>query len=173
MIPPRDVPCRDDFYMGMALWYMAKSKDPKTQNGALVISEDNTPMGWGYNGPPKQIDDDDIDWCRKGDITKYDLVDHAEDNAIEYSCDNLEGATIYVSGRPCPPCMRKIVRAGIKRVVWFNRKVDKGSTLADQAKVKKTEYIARKGNVKLEMFAGDLSWMEKHYEFLRQIGAVA
>ena len=42
----REVPERDEFYLGMAFWAASKSKDPNTQCGAFIIGKDNSPIGW-------------------------------------------------------------------------------------------------------------------------------
>ena len=63
-VPPRRVPPRDDYYMGQAFWIAAKSKDPSTQCGAIIVSRDNSPLGTGYNGPPKKINDTSVSWDR-------------------------------------------------------------------------------------------------------------
>lgn len=44
---------------------------------------------------------------------------HAEANAIiRAGRDRCQGATIYVTRKPCDPCMRLILAAGIIRVIW-------------------------------------------------------
>jgi len=172
-VRPRSVPSRDEFYLGMALWYAAKSKDPVTQCGAMIVSRNNEPLGWGYNGPPRQIPDDAIHWGREeyDGLDKYDLVDHSESNAIEYSCGDLEGATIYVSAKPCKDCMKDIVRKGIKRVVWYDSEPDKDSMLADEA-MNKTEKIARLGGVEMIPISSKLLWMQERWEQLKQMGVI-
>jgi dCMP deaminase len=157
----------------MVLWYAAKSKDPNTQCGAMIVSKDNEPLGWGYNGPPKQIDDFMMHWGREPyeGLTKYDLVDHSEENAIKYSCGNLYQSTMYVSAKPCKDCMKDIVRAGISRVVYFDAEPDKGSMLEDE-EMMKTEQIAELGNVELICVSKKLTWMAEWYDRLKQMGAV-
>ena len=52
---------------------------------------------------------------------------HAEVNAIDNAGDLAKGATLFVTLEPCnhhgrtPPCTRKILSAGIKRVVCQKR----------------------------------------------------
>lgn len=166
--PPRQVPYRDEFYLGMAFWAASRSKDPNTQCGAFIISKDNIPLGWGYNGPPQKINDNDVIWSRP---EKYDFITHAEVNAIHYAPKNLDGSTIYVTGKPCKDCMLHIVRAGISRVVYFPYKgPDKTSMLADPQISMKTEEIARKAGVSLEEFSNKLDWMVERMNWMKSIG---
>ncbi len=70
----------------------------------------------GFNGFPAGVEDsqerlDDRE-------TKYEMVVHAEQNALMFAGDRVEGGTIYV--HPLPPCARcavMIIQAGIKGVV--------------------------------------------------------
>ena len=170
-VPPREVPSRDDFYMGMAFWYASKSKDPKTQIGAQIVSVDNRPLGWGYNGPPKQFNDNTLNWDRPD---KYDYIEHAEVNAIDHTHDRhaLAGSTIYVTGKPCKDCMRKIVKNGIKKVIYFPLKkiADNSSMFANDAQMSVTEEIAKLGGVHISQYNGNLNWMRDRMHFMESLG---
>lgn len=162
---PREVPDRDSFYIAMAFWAASRSKDPSAQCGAFIISEQNEPLGWGYNGPPKKIKDADIPWTRP---EKYDFVVHAEVNAIQHAHGNLENSTIYVTAKPCKYCMLSIVSSGIKRVVYFPYvSNDKNSMLSDQEISFKTDKIAKLGNIVLEKFNGNLDWMLERINWMK------
>ena len=80
--PPRNVPERDAKYMALAFMLSGFSKDPKGQHGAIIVSPNNKPLGLGYNGPPRQYKDDDLDWSR---ANKYKHMIHAEINSINHS----------------------------------------------------------------------------------------
>jgi dCMP deaminase len=168
MMGPRQTPSRDEFYMGLAMFMAGKSKDPSTQIGSVIVSKDNFPLGWGYNGPPKNVADEEVDWSRPN---KYDWIIHAEENAIDHSSAELEGATIYVTAKPCKGCMLRIVNKGIVRVVYYpyNPK-DKKSTLADKSISDKTDEIAAAGGVKLDRFESSLSWVEDRYDQMKTFG---
>ena len=43
----------DEYFMGVADLSGRRSKDPNTQVGACIVSEDNKIMSMGYNGFPK------------------------------------------------------------------------------------------------------------------------
>ena len=167
MIPPRDTPDRDSRYMGLALMMMAFSKDPNTQVGAVIISPTNVPLGWGYNGPPRLIDDNSFSWERPG---KNDLIEHAEVNAIDYSHGNLVGSTLYCTAFPCKNCMIRVVKKEIGRVVYMPRKYDAGSMQSDPTAFNRSMEIARMAGVHVQEFGGDVSWVPGWVENLRQLG---
>ena len=163
-VPPRKVPSREDRYMGLCFWYASFSKDPRTQNGAMIITSENIPLGMGYNGPPKEIIDTDIDWDRP---QKYPFINHAERNAINHSCGATEGSIIYVTAIPCSDCMLDIVAAGIKKVVYFKgRHHDSGSMCASPQGFTTTQEIAKAGGVTLQEFKGNLNWMRDRLEWM-------
>lgn len=115
----------DEYFMGVAMLSGMRSKDPNTQVGACIVSEDNKILSMGYNGFPKGCSDDDFPWCREGNPldNKYFYVTHSELNAIlNYRGGSLEGAKIYVSLFPCNECAKAIIQAGIKTIVYSSDK---------------------------------------------------
>jgi dCMP deaminase len=167
MIPPRNTPDRDARYMGLALMVSAFSKDPNTQVGAMIISPDNTPLGSGYNGPPRLIDDHSFSWERPN---KNDLIEHAEQNAIDYSNGNLVGSTLYCTAFPCKACMVRIVKKEISRVVYLDRKYDSGSMQAGPDAFTRSMEIAQMGSVRIDKFSGSVLWIPEWVDNLKQLG---
>ena len=50
--------------------------------------------------------------------TKYDIIVHAEMNALAFAKCSVEGCTLYTwPFQPCSRCAGFIIQAGIKRVV--------------------------------------------------------
>ena len=43
----------DEYFMGVACLSGKRSKDPSTQVGACIVSQDNKILSMGYNGFPK------------------------------------------------------------------------------------------------------------------------
>ena len=85
----------DEYFMGVAMLSGMRSKDPNSQVGACIVSEDNKILSMGYNGFPKGCSDDEFPWAREGEplATKYLYVTHSELNAIlNYRGGSLEGA---------------------------------------------------------------------------------
>lgn len=130
----------DEYFMGIAHLAGMRSKDPNTQVGACIVSDDNKILSMGYNGFPKGCSDDEFPWEREGDVldTKYAFVTHSELNAIlNYRGGTLEGSKLYVSLFPCNECAKAIIQAGIKTIVYDSDKyADTPTTLASKKMLK-------------------------------------
>ena len=88
----------DEYFMGVATLSGMRSKDPNTQVGACIVSEEHKILSMGYNGFPTGCSDDDFPWAREGEPleNKYFYTTHSELNAIlNYRGGSLEGATMY------------------------------------------------------------------------------
>ena len=113
----------DEYFMGVAMLAARRSKDPSTQVGACIVSQDNIIISTGYNGMPKGCSDDEFPWDRTGEDTKYPYVVHAELNAIlNASGRDLRGSRIYVALFPCNECAKAIIQCGIKEVIYLSDK---------------------------------------------------
>ena len=133
----------DEYFMGVAKLSAMRSKDPSTQVGACIVSEDNKILSMGYNGFPKGCSDDEFPWG-KGDpddyndkylyVTHSELKDdpynakyfystHGELNAIlNYRGGSLEGSKLYVTLFPCNECAKAIIQAGIRTIIYESDK---------------------------------------------------
>lgn len=118
----------DEYFMGVSKLSGLRSKDPHTQVGACIVSQDNKILSMGYNGFPMGCSDELFPWAREGVSeleTKYAFVTHSELNAIlNYRGGTLEGTKLYVSLFPCNECAKAIIQAGIKTIVYDSDKYD-------------------------------------------------
>lgn len=172
-VSPREVPDSDAKYMGLAWMHAGFSKDPNTQVGAQIVGQYNMPLGSGYNGPPRLVDDNAISWDRSTDdkkVTRYDIVVHAEVNAIDHSCGDITESTLYVTALPCPNCMLEIIRKEIGRVVYFDFQGDENSSLRNAPWQEKTMNMAELVGIKMDKFEGNINWIADWNERLRQLG---
>ena len=84
----------DEYFMGVAMLSGMRSKDPNTQVGCCIVSQDNKILSMGYNGFPMGCSDDEFPWAREGEDpleTKYVYSTHSELNAIlNYSGGSLQ-----------------------------------------------------------------------------------
>lgn len=115
----------DEYFMGIAMLAAKRSKDPNTQVGACIVSQDNIIISTGYNGMPKGCSDDEYPWERDGDQTKYPYVVHAELNAVlNANGRDLRGSKLYVALFPCNECAKAIIQSGVKEVLYLSDKYD-------------------------------------------------
>ena len=93
------------------------SKDPSTKIGALIVDPRNKRIvSTGFNGFPFGVEDT-ADRLEDRSI-KYEMVVHAETNALMFAGEQANGCSLYVT--PLPPCARcavLIIQSGIKRVL--------------------------------------------------------
>ena len=84
----------DEYFMGVAMLSGMRSKDPSTQVGCCIVSQDNKILSMGYNGFPIGCSDDEFPWEREGDDP------------------------LYVSLFPCNECAKAIIQSGIREVIY-------------------------------------------------------
>lgn len=113
-----EIPGWDEYYLNICRVVGARSKDPNTKLGCIIVGPAHEIRTTGYNSFPRGIRDDVPE--RLVRPTKYLWIEHAERNAIcnAARCGTaLEGCTLYVEIMPCMDCARAIVQAGIREVV--------------------------------------------------------
>ena len=107
-----------DYFRNLAHNVKLKSKDERTQVGAVIVGKDKEIVSTGYNSFPRGIEDNRKE--RQERPEKYFWFEHAERNAI-YNAARIgvstKGCTIYLTcGIPCSDCARGIINAGITRI---------------------------------------------------------
>lgn len=153
----------DEYFMGVAILSSKRSKDPSTQVGACIVSENNKILSMGYNGFPSGCSDDEFPWGRdnaKEDPynVKYTYVTHAELNAIlNYRGGSLEGSKLYVTLFPCNECAKAMIQAGIRTLVYVEDKyadtpeVKASKRMLDAAGVRYYQYNKSGREIKINL----------------------
>ncbi len=103
----RTIPGWDQYYLEICKVVAARSKDPNTQIGCVIVGPNHEIRSTGYNSFPRGIRDDVPE--RLVRPTKYLWIEHAERNAICNAAragTATEGCTIYVEIMPCMDCGR-------------------------------------------------------------------
>ena len=111
-------PKKEIYYLSIAYVVAQASFDPSSKCGAVIVSKDGRILSTGYNGPLKHSKDEEIPLTRP---EKYCHFIHGEENAIlaySGSYQDIAGATIYVTGRPCHRCLRMIIQKGITKIIY-------------------------------------------------------
>lgn len=106
----------DQRFLNLAAEVGSWSKDPSTKTGCVIVRPDRTIASVGYNGFPRGVRDDSD---RLNDRpTKYQMVVHAEVNAVLSAHGSVGGCTLYSHPwPPCASCAGVIIQSGIKKVV--------------------------------------------------------
>lgn len=110
----------DVYFMSLCFVVAQRSIDPNTKHGCVVVSDDNTILSVGYNGPPRGCLDERVPLTRP---EKYAYFSHSEVNAIANAARHgvaLRGSTFYITGFPCEVCFRSMINVGAKTVVYGN-----------------------------------------------------
>ena len=145
--------------MGIAKLSDERSKDPNTQVGCCIVSDENKILSMGYNGFPTGCSDDDFPWGKgEGLDSKYLYSTHSELNAIlNYPGASLKNARLYVTLFPCNECAKAIIQCGIKELVYACDKyadttiVQASKKMLSAAGVKFRQYEPSGRKVELEL----------------------
>lgn len=106
----------DSDWMRLAYNVARDSKDPSTQNGAVLLLLDGDYVV-GCNNFPKGVKVSDERWVRPG---KYLRVEHAERAVIFQAAKegkSTDGGVLYAVWAACADCARAVIGAGIQTVV--------------------------------------------------------
>jgi dCMP deaminase len=126
-MPGHERPSWDDYYIHIAWVVSSRSSCSRRSVGALIVM-DRRIVSTGYNGTPfgvKNCDEGGCPRCASDAPVQagYDwcLCVHAEQNAIALSARQgtaTDGASLYVTLRPCFGCLKEAVQAGIREIVY-------------------------------------------------------
>ena len=121
------------YFLRIAQDVSARSNCCRRKVGAVIV-KNNHIIATGYNGTPSGTTNCFDGGCSRCNHThttgeKLDecLCVHAEQNAICQAAkygDAIDGGHIYITCSPCLTCLKLIINAGIKRVVfseWYKR----------------------------------------------------
>lgn len=114
---------KHEYFLLLTYLVSIRSTDPQTQCGCVLVNDDGTIIGTGYNGFVQGIRDNVLPNLRPD---KYPFMIHSEHNAIlacarhGISCD---GAIAYVTGPPCCACLQYLYQAGIKAIYYANNNI--------------------------------------------------
>ena len=118
---------------------------------ALIVS-DKRILATGYNASPVGVIDCVNRGCclrekaKQGECLENCMAVHAEMNAIlqcaRYGI-NTNGATIYVNTFPCVNCMKAIINASIKEIVYLEdyKNTELSRQLAEESGIKIRKYL--------------------------------
>lgn len=119
----------------------------RRQVGSVIV-KDKRIIATGYNGAPAGVTSClEKGYCIRdklniasGTRAEVCYATHAEQNALVQAAKlgiSVDGATIYVTHRPCVICTKLLINAGIKRVVYLHDYPDEFSVeILKEAEIK-------------------------------------
>lgn len=108
----------DQYFLNLVYHVAAKSRDPSTKIGAIIVGPTKEILSSGYNGFPRGVEYNDP--SREERPEKYFWYEHAERNAIYNAARHgikISGSSLYTNGCPCADCARGVIQAGIREVI--------------------------------------------------------
>lgn len=112
-------PTKDEYFMLLANLVSLRGTCPRLKVGAIAV-KDGYILASGYNGAPSKMDHCIDVGCLMVDGHCHRVV-HAEQNVVSMAARkgiSLEGATLYVTHFPCDTCLKILINAGIKEIVY-------------------------------------------------------
>lgn len=155
----------ETYHMSAAYTAARKSKDTRTQVGAVIVGPDHETRSTGYNGLCRGMDDADM--ALYTPEMKELFFEHAERNAIFNAAligVSTKNCTMYVTLFPCPPCARAIAQAGISKLV-----IHKEAPIRASTNVEASRFILAKRRVQIIEWSGKplIDWIrfdgKQHY----------
>lgn len=143
----------DSYFMRLAQLASERTNCIKRRVGC-VIARNRRVVATGYNGTASGLPNCNAGGCARCSGTEHcqgERLDlcfclHAEENAIiEAGRERCEGSTLYTNLFPCVLCAKKMVQAGVARVVFDKHYTTGGAS----------ERLLSAGGVKVDSFDGD------------------
>jgi dCMP deaminase len=120
-------PSWDEYFMEITHLVAKRTTCLRRQVGAVIVKDRNI-LATGYNGAPSGVAHCLDTGCLREQLKvpsgeRHELCRglHAEQNAIIQAAKhgtNIDGATLYCTTHPCIICVKMIINAGIRRVVY-------------------------------------------------------
>jgi dCMP deaminase len=110
---------KDVVFMEICFVLSKLSMDNSSKCGCLAIHDDGALLSGGYNNPIRGSDDKSVPIDVRPD--KYYFMEHSERNAVYNASRHgirLKGCTFYVTGFPCVDCLRAMLQAGAKKIIY-------------------------------------------------------
>jgi dCMP deaminase len=106
----------DQRFLALAEHVSSWSLDPSTRVGAVIVDADRRIVSTGYNGFPQGVAD--LPERLNNRTIKYDMIVHAEVNAILFAKRDLKNSVLYTwPFQPCSRCAGIVIQTGISKIV--------------------------------------------------------
>jgi dCMP deaminase len=132
-------PSWDSYFLQMAMLVATRGTCDRKRVGAVLVNQHRRVIATGYNGTPSGVphcDDTEHTLAEIDGRQSCIATLHAESNALDAARGDTHDCTMYTTVIPCFDCAKRIVNAGITRVVYSEYYESRKTTLVE-------EYLAR------------------------------
>lgn len=141
----------DDYFMSIAYLVSTRATCDRKKVGSVIVKNRRI-VSTGYNGAPAGMPD-----CSMvgHELRKIDEKDscirslHSESNAIDFAGKECSGSILYTTVIPCYDCAKRIINAGISRVIYAEFYASRNTELVE-------EYFHRSLGCRLDRWNGEL-----------------
>jgi len=117
---------RHEYFMEIAILTSKRATCPRAHVGAIAVKNRHIIMS-SYNGSPPHAQHCEDVGCKVVNNHCIRTI-HAETNLITNCAKmgiSLDGATVYVTHKPCAFCTKLLISAGVEYVIYRQNMVDK------------------------------------------------
>ena len=147
-------PSYDEYFMEMAHVVSKRSTCLRRKVGAILVIDKHI-LSTGYNGAPKGLKHCSEVGCLRKKMNvpsgqRHELCRglHAEQNAIIQAAVfgvSIKGSTLYSTNTPCVVCVKMLINAGVKEIVYSgNYPDDLAKKMLDESKIKIDKFNNKK-----------------------------
>ena len=125
----------DEYFMNIAHLVATRTTCFRRAVGAVAVDKNHRVLGTGYNGAPSGLAHCTRANCIRiqqnipsGERSELCKAIHAEQNLVIHLGEQLAGATVYVTTRPCTTCTKLLIGCGVEEIVWQENYNDEYAT---------------------------------------------
>jgi len=107
----------DTYAMRLTYIVAQRATCPRRHVGAVLMDSEHRIVATGYNGAPRKEASCDSVGCLIVDGHCHRTI-HAESNCIDYAGRFASGCALFCTVTPCWDCSKRLINAGITRVVY-------------------------------------------------------
>jgi dCMP deaminase len=154
----------DEMFMNIAILASQRSSCRYYKVGAVFIDRRKRIVSIGYNNSASGDYNCNECGCQKvdgdpetGEITPITRAVHAEINGIlnSYDTSKLINSKLYITVFPCYECMKVLINAGIKEIVYLNEYI-KFKTDGTQIKESEAMHLARRMGLNIRKYENNI-----------------
>ena len=105
----------DEHFIKIAWEVASRSKEPSTRVGCVIVNEDNNIISSGCND---YVMDSNSEYATDEKPIRYLISIHAEMRALILARQSLKNCKVYVTHASCENCLKHMILAGIKEVIY-------------------------------------------------------